>query len=212
MVGKGVNIVIQRNAFYRDSYRRALMLSLLLLLLNVFLGFSVVWRSVHPAPPQYFAATADGRLIHIHPLTDPAVTNTYVLQWTTDAVSRAFSQDFIHWRRQLQDIAQYFTPQGWKDFVNQMKASDNLKTLVDLKMVSNVSVTGAPKVVETAIINGHYAWKIQMPILVTYQNAARTIPQSFNVTVIVLRMPEENYPDRIAINNFLPEVTKNGAS
>lgn len=205
---QGIEIVLQRNAFYRDGYRKALCVTLLLILLNIVLGFWVFWRTTHPTPPQYFAATADGRIIHIHPLSDPTVTNSYVLQWTANAVQRAFSQDFIHWRRQLQNIAPYFTPQGWKDFVAQMKATNNLKTLVELKMVSNAEVTGAPKVVAHAVVNGHYAWKITMPILVTFTNATRTIPMSFNVTVIVLRMPEANYPDRIAINNFLPQVTQ----
>lgn len=207
---QGIEMVIQRNAFYRDGYGKALLLALLLVVINLFLAFTVVWRSTHPTPPQYFAATADGRIIHIHPLSDPTVTNTYVLQWTANAVQKAFSQDFIHWRRQLQNIAPLFTPQGWQDFVSQMKASKNLDTLVQYKMVSNVKITGAPKVIKTAVVNGHYAWEINMPILVTYQNNARSIPMAFNVTLIVMRMPEANYPDRIAINNFLPQITKNG--
>lgn len=212
MQRKGLELVMLRNAFYRDGYRFARLGMLILIVLNVLLGFSVFHKYMNPAPPRYFAATSDGRIINVHPLTDPAVTDSYVIQWTADAVRRSFSQDFIHWRRQLQDISQYYTPKGWSDFTQQMKSSNNLKTLVALKMVSNVQITGAPKVVQKAVVGGHYAWKIEMPVLVTYSNAARSIPMAFKVDLIVLRMPEKDYPDRIAISNFLPQETGNSAA
>ena len=42
----------------------------------------------------------------------------------------------------------------------------------------------------------------------TYTNAGKTIPMPLNVTLIVIRMPVQKNPDRIAINNFLPVPQK----
>lgn len=211
MKNQGLKTVILRSAFYRDNYRRVVMALLLVTAINVVLGFAVFHKLTASVPPQYFATTADGRLINVQPLSTPVVSDSYVLQWTANKVRAAFSQDYLHWRGQLQAISGAFTPDGWRYFLQSMQQSNNLKTLEDLKMVSNAEITGAPKVVEKEVVSGHYAWKIEVPVLVTYNNAKRSIPMPMNVTLIVLRMPVKDYPDRIAINNFLPEVQKTPA-
>lgn len=204
----GLELVMLRNMFYRDSYRRALMALLLLIAVNVVLAGVVVFLEFTPPKPQYFPTTADGRIIHWHPLNDPVVTDNFVLQWAANAVRQAFSLDFIHWRSQLQTASGDFTPSGWKYFLQSLKSSNNLTTLTQLKMVSNATITGAPQLLEKEVISGVFAWKIKVPILVTYTNAARTIPLPLMVTLIVLRVPVQQSAARIAINNFLPVPRK----
>lgn len=204
----GLETVILRNEFYRDNYRTAFIALIVLALVNVLLLGGIAYKVTHPMPPQYFATTADGRMIALHPLSDPVVSDDYVLQWTSNAIRKTFTLDYVHWRQQLQDASTSFTPGGWKDFVQALKKSNNLKTLTDLKMVSSAKITGAPTITQKAIIDGTYAWKIQVPIMVTFENKARQIPMPLDVTLIVVRVPVQHDPDRIAINNFLPEPQK----
>lgn len=211
MADSGLKLVMLRNAFYRDCYRRALAALLFILALNVVIGGTIFYKWTHPPRPQYFATTADGRIIMLHPLSDPAVPDNYVLQWTSQAVRKAFSLDYIHWRQQLQDASSNFTPGGWKWFLNSLKSSNNLKTLIQLKMVSNVTITGAPQILEKEVVGGHYAWKIQMPLLLTFTSKGRVINMPMKVILIVVRMPVQNYPQRIAINNFLAKASKPNA-
>lgn len=203
-----LELIILRNAFYRDNYRRAVMSFLLLVIVNVVLAGAIVYKIVSPPKPQYFATTADGRMINWHPLSDPAVPDSFVTQWAANAVIQSFSLDFIHWRHQLQKASDNFTNYGWKTFLAALKKSNNLTTLSSLKMVSNATLTGAPKVLKEEIVDGRYAWKIEMPILVTYTNGTRSIPMPMDVTLIVLRVPVQDNPNRIAINNFLPVPRK----
>ncbi len=203
---QGVAIIMTRNAFYRDAYRRVVFVLLVLFLVNCGLGAAIFYKYFNPPQPQYFATTAEGRMINIHPLTDPVVTDSYVLQWAANAVRASFSEDYIHWRKQLQDASANFTPDGWTYFLAAMKSSNNLDTLLNLKMVSDAQLTSAPQVEEKMVISGHYTWKIKMPLLITYTNGVQTINMPWDVTVIVVRMPVQDYPQRIAINNFLPEV------
>lgn len=205
----GLTLVMQRNDFYRDAYRRVVLALLLVLAVNCGLGAVFVYRALNPPKPAYFPTTPSGVIINIHPLTDPVVTDSFVLQWTANAVRNAFSQDYVHWRKQLQDASTAFTVDGWHYFLNAMKSSNNLKTLVDGNMVSSAELTGAPQITAKMVVDGHYAWKVEMPLLITYTNGTNNkITMPWNVTVIVLREPVANYPDRIAINNFLPEVRK----
>lgn len=203
-----LELVILRNAFYRDNYRRALLALLAVIMANILLAGAIFYKFITPPPPQYFAATPDGRIIDVHPLSDPVVTDSFVVQWAANEVRASFSQDYMHWRKQLQDVSSSFTPGGWKYFLQSMQQSNNLKTLTSQKMVSDAQVTGAPQIIEKQVVDGHYAWKIQLPILVTYANKDKTIPMPMDVTLIVMRMPVKDYPQRIAINNFLPVPKK----
>jgi len=204
----GLELVMLRNAFYRDAYRRLILLVIMLFVINCGLGAAIVMKYLNPPTPQYFATTAEGRIINIHKLTDPVVTDSYVLQWASNAVRQSFSSDYIHWRKQLQDASSNFTPDGWRYFLSALKSSNNLNTLVDMKMVSGAKLTSAPQITQKMIINGRYVWKLKMPLLITYTDGKKSINMPWNVTVIVARMAVKDYPQRIAINNFLPEVVK----
>ena len=203
----GLVTVLSRNDFYRDAYRRVVFALTLLFFLDCGLAIAIVFKYFNPPEPQYFATTPEGVIIQIHSLSDPTVTDSYVTQWAANAVRLAFSTDYIHWQRQLQDASVNFTPDGWTYFLNALKASNNLDTLTNLKMVSSAALTEAPKITEKGVIGGRYVWKIQMPILVTYTDGKQNIPMTWNVTLIVVRMPVSDYPQRIAINNFLPETS-----
>jgi intracellular multiplication protein IcmL len=207
----GLTLVVERNEFYRDGYQKLFMAVLFLIAINVILVGGILYKTVNPPEPQYFAATADGKIINFHPLNDPVVTDDFVAQWSANAVRRAFSLDFMHWRAQLQRSSSDFTPSGWQYFVTALKESNNLKTLTNLKMVSDAEITGAPVILEKDLVGGVYAWKVEMSILVTFKNDKQDIPMPMKVTLIVLRVPVKDYPDQIAINNFLPEVQKTTA-
>lgn len=203
--------VMLRNAFYRDSYKKALISLIAVILLDIILVAGVAYKILNPPSPQYFPTTADGRMVPVIPLSNPAVSNSYVEQWAADAVRRSFSLDFMHWRSQLSDAEANYTPQGWKWFVDSLKASNNLNTLRDKKMVSTARVTGAPRVVRSQVVDGTYMWQVQMPVLVVYQNINRSISTPMNVTVLVVRAPVKDYSDRIAINNVLIDEAGNKA-
>jgi len=202
----GLKTVILRNAFYRDSYRLVKGLLLVVLLINVILVGAIFYQVTHPAKPRYFAVTADGRLIKIHPLSQPVVSDTFVEQWTADAVRKTFMLDYIHWKAQLQEASSNYTGQGWHSFLTALRQSNDLKTLMHYKMVADAKLTAAPQVVRKSVVSGEYAWNVQMPVLVTFSGHGKTINIPLQVTVIVLRQPVQNYPQRIAINNFIAQT------
>jgi len=210
MTQDGLELVILRNNFYRDNYRKAVLSLLLVLLVNCALAFGIVYKLTHPPEPQYFAATSDGRLINVHPLSDPVVSDDFVLQWSSTAVRQTFALDYVHWRDQLQGVSDYFSADGWKWFLQALQGTNNLKTLVDLQMVSSAKITGAPQLLDRAVLNGRYAWKISIPVLITYTSSTKNFNLPATVTLVVIRMPITEAPARIAINNFI--VSTGGSS
>lgn len=203
---EGLTLVLLRNAFYRDNYRRAVIALTIVFFINALLAVTIIYRFLTPPKPQYFPTNSSYQLIRYHPLSDPVVNNNYVLQWVTNAVRQSFSLDFMHWRDQLQAASNNFTDAGWNFFLQAYKQSGDLQTLVNLKMVADATVTGAPVMQYGGVLDGRYVWKIQLPIMITYTNIDKTIRQPLKVTVIVVRVPVQDNRDRIAINEFLPQV------
>ena len=78
-------------------------------------------------------------------------------------------------------------------------------------MVSDVKITTPPVVLQKSVVSGHYAWKVRMSIMISYISDSKVINMPFEVTLIILRESVSNYPDRIAINNFLPVVQDTGS-
>lgn len=204
-----LTLVLMRNEFYRDNYQRARLALILAVLLNLFLAISVIYKYFNPPEPQYFPTNREYQMIKWHPLTDPVVDDNYILKWTANAVRQAFSLDFIHWRDQLQTASYNFTPSGWHWFLEALKQSGNLKTLVNLSMVSDAVITGSPVIQLQEVLSGRYIWEVELPVMVSFTNVSRTIPMPLKVTLIVERVSVENNPQRIAINQFLP-VTQGG--
>jgi intracellular multiplication protein IcmL len=198
-----LGMVLLRNSFYKDSYKRVLLGVILVVVINLLLSAAIVYKIVSPVSPNYFPATSDGRLIKKEPLTIPVHTNSFVEQWAADSLMKSFRLDFVHWRAQLAEAKKNFTPQGWKWFVDSLEASNNLNTLRGSDMVSSIRITSAPKVVRNMIIGGSYMWMVKMKVMLTYKNINRTINAPNEVTMIVVRETAKDYPDRVAVNNII---------
>lgn len=197
-----LEVVMTRNNFYRDSYRRVLTALLIMVVLNVALMALLYYMIVNRPKPEYFATTSDGKVIKMTPLSEPLVTNPELLQWVTVAATSANTYDFVNWRKSLQEVSDYFTPTGWKEFQEQLKASNNLQTVISKKLSVSAVPTGAPVVLDRGLIGGVYKWKVQLPMLITYQSASTNISQPVVATMLITRVSTLDTPKGIQIDAF----------
>ena len=65
----GVEMILTRNMFYRDQYRRVKSAIIFLLLINCALVVGLSYKLTHPPEPQYFATTSSGELINVYKLS-----------------------------------------------------------------------------------------------------------------------------------------------
>lgn len=191
-----------RNNFYRDNYRRvlaALMASMLIILLMLGVIFYLI---THRPAPKYFATTRHGKLMPISPLNRPNQSEPTVLQWASQAVVATYSLDYVHVRAQLTVASQFFTTQGWQVYITGLKQSGNLDKISDGHLIQHAVATGAPVIVQKAIIDGVYTWKIQMPILVVQESASSTQQTPLLVTLLIQRVSTADNPKGIQISQF----------
>jgi len=189
-------LIFSRNAFYKRLHFLALAALVLIWIANIALLFMLnfIWKN--PPKPLYFAADNAGRLIQNVPLNTPNMSIEEVKAWVKQAVEASTSYDFINYRAQLQGAQNYFTSFGWSNYMKALSESGNLRALTVRKQIVIGKVFGDMKILAQGILSGTYAWKFQMPLLVTYLTppydgtAGTQTPNALSVTVIVARRNE----------------------
>ena len=204
--------VAMRNNFYRDGQRKMIVILLLSILCNLILGLMLVYIITHPPAPKYFATSINGRITPLFPLNEPNQSDSAVLQWANQAAIAAFTYNFVNYRSELQASSGFFTADGWDQFLNALQQSNNLEAVKAKKLIVSAVATRAPVILQKGILNGRFAWRVQMPVLVTYQSASEFTQQNNVVTMLISRVSTLNSPRGIGIAQFVVGPATGGAS
>jgi intracellular multiplication protein IcmL len=195
--------VAMRNAFYRDGQRKLMIALLISVFINLAMVSLLVYLITNPPPPRYFATSINGRITPLFPLNEPNQSDSAVLQWANQAAIAAFTYNFVNYREELQASSGFFTPEGWTQFLNALKQSNNLEAVKAKKLIVSAVATRAPIILQKGLLNGRYSWRVQMPILVTYQSASEFTQQNNVVTMLITRVSTLNSPRGIGIAQFV---------
>ncbi len=195
--------VILRNSFYRRQYFLALGAFVLSILTIIILSFVLVYVIRHRSEPLYFATDNVGRLIEIAPVNKPNMSLDEVKAWTVRAVERATSYDYVNYRRQMQEMQNYFTTYGWRTYMAALNANGNLNALKRRRMIYLSKVVDTPKLDIEGDLDGAYSYKFKMQMLLTtlqppYDDTTSQL-YAWNVSVIVQRQPILQSKDGLGI-------------
>lgn len=203
MAEDALKVITLRNQFYKDSQRRVILSLMISILVNFILGAILVYIFTHPPAPKYFATSINGRITPLFPLNVPNQSDSAVLQWANQAAIASFTYNFVNYNDELQASSVFFTPEGWDQFITALDQSNNLAAVKAKKLIVSAVATRAPVILKKGILNGSYSWRIQMPMLVTYQSASEFTQQNNVVTMLVTRISTLNSPKGIGIAQFV---------
>lgn len=206
-----IQLILERNEFYKRLHFLALGVFGLSMFVSVFLLCILYYIYTHPVEALYFATDDESRLIPIVPVNKPNMSNDQVAAWTVTAVQKAFSYDYVNYRLQLQNAQKYFTNYGWNKYMEAIKANNNLLAISQRKMVAVATVAGAPKLVTQGVLSGAFAWKFEMPVLVTYMTPPYDDKSRFSnpldVTVIVQRQSQLQSYEGLGILQMVANIS-----
>lgn len=195
--------VEMRNTFYRDGQRKIMLILLLSIICNGVLAAILTYIVTHPPAPKYFATSISGRITPLFPLDEPNQSDSAVLQWANQAAIASFSYNFVNYRTELQASSGFFTAEGWDQFLKALQDSNNLLAVKAKKLIVSAVATKAPVILQKGLLNGRYSWRVQMPMLVTYQSASEFSQQNTVVTILITRVSTINSPRGIGISQFV---------
>ena len=203
MASDALELVRLRNNFYRDNYRRLMALLLMMSISLIVLVVGVVWLVTHRPQPKYFAATQSGRMLEVVPLNRPTLSSKALLDWAGMVATGAYTYSFINYRTKIQELESSFTTTGWKNFSTALTNSDNISAVEQRKLMVSAVVSGAPVIAHEGLLNGRYAWRVQIPLVVTYQSSSQRFDESHIVTMVIIRISTLQNESGIGIEQFV---------
>ncbi|MFO1258833.1 MAG: DotI/IcmL/TraM family protein [Gammaproteobacteria bacterium] len=182
-------LVFIRNEFYREKYRQLIKLCFLLIFIIILQTiFTLYLKNTHPKP-VYFPTSPDGRLLTLKPLDQPNLTLDELSRWVMEASIASYTFNFTDWRFSLQDARRYYTANGYQNFLKALKESRNLEAVKTKKFIVSAIPLNLP-VIKEVPTETLFRWKVEIPMLLTYQNGnpADTIKQEITMTMLIVRI------------------------
>lgn len=195
--------VTMKSNFYKDSYIKILFVLLLSITLNLGLVSTVLYVVTNPPQPKYFATSINGRITPLTPLSKPNQSDSAVLQWANQAAIAAYTYNFVNYQNELKSASKYFTRTGWSHFLKELTDSKSLDIVKKKKLIVSSVASRAPIILQKGPLAGRYAWRIQIPVLITYQSASEFMKQSTVITMLVKRVSTLETSRGIGISQFI---------
>ncbi len=161
-----------------------------------------IWTSHHPPLPHYFYTDGKGTPYEIQPLDAPVMADADLLTWTVNSVVAAYTVNFKEYRDQLSRAAAHFTIRGWNSFGAAFIQTGNFEEMKRARLVATAQPERAATIRDRAVIAGRLTYKIELPLIVTYENENSANSAHLMVTVLVVREIETSHPDGIAIDQI----------
>jgi intracellular multiplication protein IcmL len=159
------------------------------------------------SPGQFFGRTPKGEVIKLVALDRPNVSVKALLNWATLAATATFAFDFVNYQKQLNALKEYFTNDGYTNFIASLESMQTLTTIRDKKLiVSSVAIGPAIVLLEEELGKQH-TWRIQVPILVRYQSANVNETREQLIEMLVAQVSTRDAPKGIGIAQYIARDT-----
>lgn len=199
---RGLESVMLRNEFYRDKFRAmAVATPLLVVALLISIALNVV-LATRKAERDYFAVDQAGRITPIVALSEPYVTPSFLLNWVSETITRAYSFDAQNMQRQIGDLQPLFTPEGYDQYVQALSTAGILDLVKKNLLIVSATPLGTPVVNRTGNLNGAMLWEVRMPVLVQYRSATQLAERRLMVDLVVMRRQTLESPSGIGVSRF----------
>jgi len=182
----------------------------LCILANVAVLGGGAYYYTHQAPVLYFAVHKkdDKALLQrMVPLASPLYNIQVIRGWAIDAATSAFTYDAANYEHQFAlTLQRYFTEEGAVSFNAALKASGAITQLLSKKLIVSAVSYRAPIVLAEGVLLGTRTWKIQVPLLVTYQSATEKITNRYIVTLLIVQQPTWRFANGYGVQQFTVET------
>lgn len=125
-----------------------------------------------------------------------------VSAWIVDAVTAAYSFDFNNYDAQVERAAYYFTPDGYKTYLNALEANKIRQNVVGRKLQIAVVPMQNPVLVNGGTFGSTEFWRFKIPVLVSYYGGKEPVVKKTMIELLVLRVPAYQNYKGLSITEF----------
>ncbi len=187
--------------FRKDTQSFVTKLVIFSAMVNIILLIVLIYQIIYPVEAKYYGTITDGRNFPLLALTEPNQSDSAVMEWANQAAISAFTLDFINYDQQLKQASQYFTANGWAQFQAALEEGNNKDQIQQRRLTVRAVALNKPVILQKGVLNGRFSWRIQMPILITYQSTGIEQQKSV-ITMLVNRISTLESYRGIGISQF----------
>jgi intracellular multiplication protein IcmL len=196
---------LARNALSRQRYEFVMKVTSGFVILSIILAVSIVYLATRPVQQRFFTTNSQGAIREILALNKPIASEEEVLNWATQAVTKAYSMSFANYGQQLNDLKPNFTDAGWRGYDQALQRAGFIDGLLKNQYVTSAVPKKAPVVVARGVVSGVFGWRLQIPLIVTFTSANTSSSQEINVEVTVVRRDETENPQGLGIAQIISQ-------
>ena len=171
-------------------------------LLSFYLAYYLFILTLRTPQPDYYAALSTGEIKPLHAYSEPVLTNQYIRSYATQVARSVFNLSFANYQKQLEKASGSFTPAAWA-YVNKLLLSQGyIKALKESKLIMNAFINGSVVIVWQGEENGHFLWRVQMPVSILYEGPNGEVRKKSIVQMAIVRVPSADNPRSILVNEI----------
>ena len=173
------------------------------------LMIAIFWRIRNPEEPRYFQVKLEQGQKQFTPL--PALNGRLfsrqdLLMWVQEVVGNIYTFNAITYKQKFDYLlANDFTSDGANSFRQTLADSQLVNQVITQQVNLTGLVSGQPVILQEGSLMGQYTWKVQMPVLLTFENANQVSTKRILVTVLIVNVPTQQSPQAVAIKEFWSE-------
>ncbi len=165
------------------------------------------WRVRHPEEPKYYQvainAAGQKQYIPLQFLNGRIFSREMLLLWVQEVVADVYTFNGVTYQQKFRNLLSAdFTPDGAASFRKALEDSQLLKQVTTQQLNLTGIVSGQPVILKQGFLLGHYSWKVQMPVLLTFESANNITNKQIIVTVLAVAVPSTQSPNTVAIDQF----------
>ncbi|UTW43563.1 type IVB secretion system apparatus protein IcmL/DotI [bacterium SCSIO 12844] len=195
--------IIKRNDFFKQNFKRITTVLLISCILNVVLFVGLMFTIASKPQSSYFAVTENGRLLQLQGTKTAQITDAMVVSWVSQVVPKLYVLDFLNYRSQLNDINKYFTNYGWNSYSTAFKSV--LDQIVKDKLVTRATLQDVPVVTAKGSVNGVMAWKVQVPVMINFQQGKKEQTNQFILSLTIMKNSNTESGELLGISQVVEQ-------
>lgn len=185
------------------AHKQWLSLGLILLCAQIgLIGFAYFQYFVR-SPGEFFAKPPNDPIFRLTVLERPNVSSKALLSWATLAATATFSLDFVNYEENIKALKDYFTVDGYQNFLQSLSAAGTVATILDKKLVLTAVPIGPAIILSEGEQYGGYTWQIQLPLLIRYQSVSTNETSVKLITMLVTQVSTKLASKGIGIAQYI---------
>jgi intracellular multiplication protein IcmL len=189
------------NNFYK-VYQPRFVIVLMGAIVVTMIWVGIVVFQVYRRPlPTFYAIQPNGQKMMLQPQDTPNLTPETILRFASKAAVAAYTFDFVNYKSEIGAVRPYFTSAGWNGYTESV--AQVIKGIAASKLFVSAVVSAPPIIANQGEVGGVYSWRIQVPLLVTYQSAQSSEKSKYTVLITLVRVPTTIDPIGIGIDQFV---------